>query len=213
LGLGETGQEGRFAILASPGSDIKTPEQLKNVPVAISTNSIIEYVTDNLLLEQGLKPEEIKKEAIPKIPVRYDLLMKDKIEAACLPDPLAVLAESGGAKKIIDDTSSNLSQTVIYFRNDYLDKNSGNVTKLLKAYARAAAEINQNPENYWSLLVEKASVPQEALGVFRMDHYPAPRLPEKEQVERVVQWMLEKNLLKQNFTYEDLTRPGLLPQD
>ena len=40
-----------------------------------------------------------------------------------------------------------------------------------------------------------------------------PRLPEKEQVERVVQWMLEKNLLKQNFTYEDLTRPGLLPQD
>ena len=29
LGLGETGQEGRFAILASPGSDIKTPEQLK----------------------------------------------------------------------------------------------------------------------------------------------------------------------------------------
>jgi NitT/TauT family transport system substrate-binding protein len=213
LGLGETGQEGRFAILTSPGSSITNPGQLKNVPVAISTNSIIEYVTDSLLLEQGLKPEEIKKEAIPKIPVRYDLLMKDKIEAACLPDPLAALAESGGAKKIIDDTSSNLSQTVIYFRNDYLDENSGNVTKCLKAYARAAAEINQNPDNYRSLLVEKASVPQEALGVFKMDHYPAPRLPEEAQVEKVVQWMLEKGLLKQNYEYGDLTRPGLLPRN
>ena len=178
--------------------------------MAISTNSIIEYVTDNLLLEQGLKPEEIKKEAIPKIPVRYDLLMKDKMKQRVSRTPWPSWLKAEGEKII--DTSSNLSQTVIYFRNDYLDKNSGNVTKLLKAYARAAAEINQNPENYWSLLVEKG-VPQEALGVFRMDHYPAPRLPEKERVERVVQWMLEKNLLKQNFTYEDLTRPGLLPQD
>ena len=60
LGLGETGQEGRFAILTSPGSSIQSG-QLKNVPVAISTNSIIEYVTDSLLLEQGLKPERSRR--------------------------------------------------------------------------------------------------------------------------------------------------------
>ncbi|MDK2889063.1 MAG: NitT/TauT family transport system substrate-binding protein, partial [Thermoanaerobacter sp.] len=178
---------------------------------AISTNSIIEYVTDNLLAEQGLKPGEIKKDAIPKIPVRYDLLMKDQIKAACLPDPLAALAESQGAKLVIDDTSSNLSQTVIYFRDDYLAKNGKAVTKFLKAYGRAAKEINENPGNYRSLLVEKAGVPNEALGVFKMDHYPSPRLPEKEQVEKVVQWMAGKGLLKQQFKYEELVRADLLP--
>lgn len=211
LGLGETGQEGRFAILASPRSGISRPDQLKNVPVAISTNSIVEYVTDNLLAESGLQPEEIKKEAIPKIPVRYDLLMNDQIRAACLPDPLAALAESKGARLIIDDTSSNLSQTVIYFRNDYLDKNGKSVTKFLNAYARAAREINENPGAYRALLVEKARVPNDALEVFKMDHYPSPRLPEKDQVEKVVQWMAGKGLLKQQFKYEDLVRPGLLP--
>ena len=211
LGLGETGKEGRFAILSSPGSGITKPEQLRNVPVAISTNSIIEYVTDNLLSEQGLKPEEIKKESIPKIPVRFNLLMEDQIKAACLPDPLAALAESKGAKLVVDDTATNLSQTVIYFRNDYLDKNGGAVTKFLKAYARAAKDINENPDAYRSLLVEKAGVPQEALDVFKVDHYPAPQLPEKQQVEKVVQWMMSKGLLKQQFNYEDLTRAGLLP--
>lgn len=211
LGLGESGKEGRFAILSSPGSGITKPEQLKNVPVVISTNSIIEYVTDNLLSDQGLKPGEIKKESIPKIPVRFDLLMKDQIKAACLPDPLAALAESKGAKLVIDDTSSNLSQTVIYFRNDYLDKNGKAVTKFLKAYAKAAKEINENPGAYRALLVEKARVPQEALDVFKMDHYPAPQLPEKKQVEKVVQWMMSKGLLKQQFSYEELTRAGLLP--
>lgn len=211
LGLGETGKEGRFAILSSPGSGITKPEQLRNVPVAISTNSIIEYVTDNLLSDQGLKPEEIKKESIPKIPVRFDMLMNNQLKAACLPDPLAALAESKGAKLVVDDTSTNLSQTVIYFRNDYLNKNSGAVTKFLKAYARAAKDINDNPDAYRALLVEKARVPQEAMEVFKTDHYPAPQLPEKNQVEKVVQWMLSKGLLKQQFSYEDLTRAGLLP--
>lgn len=211
LGLGETGSEGRFAILAAPGSGITKPEQLKNVPVAISTNSIIEYVTDNLLAGSGLKPEEIIKESIPKIPVRYDLLMKGQIKAACLPDPLAALAESKGAILVADDTSSNLSQTVIYFRDDYLDKNGQAVTKFLRAYARAAKEINENPAAYRSLLVERARVPQEALGVFKMDHYPMPVLPERAQVERVVRWMEGKGLLKKQLGYEDLTRAGLLP--
>ena len=211
LALGETGREGRFAILSSPGSGITRPEQLKNVPVSISTNSIIEYVTDNLLAEAGLKPEEIKKEAIAKIPVRLNLLLENKIQAACLPDPQAAIAESKGARLVIDDTSSNLSQTVIYFRDQYLDKSSGSVKKFLSAYARAVEDINREPAAYQDLLVEKARVPSEAVGVFTMDHYPAPKLPEREQVDRVVSWMSGKGLIKTHFTYEDLTRADLLP--
>lgn len=211
LALGETGREGRFAILSSPGSGIDSPDQLKNVPVSISTNSIIEYVTDNLLAEAGLRPDEIKKEAIPKIPVRFNLLLENKIAAACLPDPQAAMAESKGARLVIDDTSSNLSQTVIYFNDKYLDKDSKSVVKFLNAYARAAKDINDNPAAYRDLLVEKARVPQEAIGVFAMDHYPSPRLPEREQVDRVVNWMAAKGLIKTHFTYEDLTRADLMP--
>ncbi|HOV80442.1 MAG TPA: MetQ/NlpA family ABC transporter substrate-binding protein [Bacillota bacterium] len=213
LGLGESGREGRFAVVSPPGSGLVRPEQLKNVPVAISTNSIIEYVTDNLLLEKGLKPDEIKKEAIPKIPVRYDLLMKGQIRAACLPDPYAALAESRGANLVADDTESNLSQTVIYFRNDFLEKNGKETVLLLKAYAKAARGINENPAQYRDLLIDKAKVPPEAVDVFRMDHYPAPRLPEKEQVERVIRWMFDKGLLKNIPGYEDLTAKGFIPAD
>ncbi|MCL6611978.1 MAG: ABC transporter substrate-binding protein [Peptococcaceae bacterium] len=211
LGLGETGQEGRFAILSSPGSGITVPGQLKNVPVAVSANSIIEYVVDNLLAEQGLKPDEIKKEVIPKIPVRFNLLLENKIKAACLPDPLAALAEAKGARLVADDTASNLSQTVIYFRDDFLAKNPGAVTKFLKAYGKAAGDINGSPDAFRPLLVEKARVPREALEVFKVDRYPAPQPPDRKQVEKVVKWMMGKGLIKQEFRYEDLTRVDLLP--
>jgi NitT/TauT family transport system substrate-binding protein len=211
LGLGETGKEGRFAILSSPKSGITSPGDLKNVPVAVSTNSIIEYVTDSLLLESGLEPGQIKKEAIPKIPVRFNMLLENKIKAACLPDPLAAMAQKEGAHLVADDTGANLSQTVIYFRNDFLERDPGAVTSFLKAYGRAAAEINGNPESYRSLLVEKANVPQEAMDVFQMDHYPLPQPPDRAQVEKVVQWMTDKGLLNKPLSYEDLTRVDLLP--
>ncbi|MCL6638658.1 MAG: ABC transporter substrate-binding protein [Firmicutes bacterium] len=211
LGLGETGGEGRFAILAAPGSGITKPEDLKNIPVAVSLNSIIEYITDSLLLERGFTQEEIKKESIPMIPVRYEMLMNGQIKAACLPDPLATLAQKKGAVLVIDDTASNLSQTVIYFRNDFLDRNAKNVARFMKAYARAVKDIDENPNAYKSTLAEKIKVPPEALAVFEVDHFPLPQMPDKGQLEKVVGWMAAKGLLKKAPTYEELTRPGFLP--
>lgn len=211
LGLGESGQEGRFAILAAPGSQINSAAQLSQVPVAVSLNSIIEYVTDNLLLESGLTPDQIKKESIPKIPVRYEMLMNGQIKAACLPDPLAALAESRGASLVIDDTASNLSQTVIYFRSEYLDKNAGNITKFLKAYARAVQDINDNPNTYKGILADKVRISPETLSVYNVEHFPAPQMPDKNQLEKVVGWMVAKGLLNKSMTYEELVAPGLLP--
>ena len=98
--LGSDPTEGRFAIVAAPGSSIKTPQDLKGVPIAISSNTIIEYVTDSLLTEAGLKESEIAKEEIRKMPVRFQMLMSGQVQAATLPDPLAHFALSKGAKLI-----------------------------------------------------------------------------------------------------------------
>ena len=212
LSLGETGKEGRFAIYSAPNSGINTIDQLKGVEVAVSKNSIIEYVTDSLLLEKGFKPEEIKKSIIPKIPVRYQALMEGQIKAACLPDPMASLAQSNGAKLIVDDTKTNLSQTVIFFDQVTLQKNGAAIKKLLKGYALAAEEINNNPEAYRGMLVEKAKVPKEALGVYSMEHFPAPQLPKEKDVDQVVQWMVQKNLLKEKISYENLVTGDFLPE-
>ena len=212
LSLGETGREGRFAILTSPKSGINTIDQLKGVEVAVSKNSIIEYVTDSLLLEKGFKPEEINKNIIPKIPTRYQALMEGKIKAACLPDPMAALAESKGAKIITDDTETNLSQTVMFFNQDTLQKNGTAIKNLLKGYAMAATEINNNPEAYRDMLVEKAKVPKEALIVYNMEHFPAPQLPKEKDVDQVMQWMVQKNLLKEKIPYKNLVTGDYLPE-
>lgn len=50
-----------FRILSTPESGITKPSDLASIPIGVSKNTIIEYVTDRLLMANGLRPDEIKK--------------------------------------------------------------------------------------------------------------------------------------------------------
>lgn len=214
VGQGVTPEEGRFALLVAPGSDITSPQQLKNVGIAVSLNTIVEYVTDKLLQDQGLKPEEIKKISMPNIQARLEALLAGKIQAAVLPDPPAAVAELKGARLILDDTSQNLSQTVIFFRKDVLEDRKEEVKKLLKAYTRAVEDIQDQPEAFNDLLIEKARVPREVLE--QIDNtgmkikFSKPELPARKDVMEVVEWMRERGLLKKDLTYSELVSEEVL---
>ncbi|MDD2422060.1 MAG: MetQ/NlpA family ABC transporter substrate-binding protein [Heliobacteriaceae bacterium] len=211
VGLGVTPAEGRFALLASPKSSVTSVTDLKNVPVAISESSIIEYVADNLLREAGLQAAEIKKLAIPKIPVRLQMLMSDQITAAVLPDPLAFLAEKQGAKLIADDTKRNISQTVLVFRQDTVERNREGVKAIVAVYDEAGQALTNNPAKYRQLVIQKANIPEPVQDTYQSPTFSHPVSPSREDVAAVMNWMVTKQLLSQAYTYEELVDPTLVP--
>ncbi|MEW6275849.1 MAG: MetQ/NlpA family ABC transporter substrate-binding protein [Bacillota bacterium] len=213
VGMGAKPGESRFAVLSAPGSPIRTPEQLKNVEIAVSLNSIIEYTTDRLLQHQGLKPGEIKKISVPKMPVRLEGLLNGRVQAATLPDPLATLAVIKGAHIVADTLNDNVAQTVIIVHRELLDKNLPAVKSLMNAYARAVADIQANPGGFNNILAENANVPAEVLA--SKEHrlpvnFSAPQLPARKDVLDVLAWMKERNLLKKQLNYEDLVDERVL---
>jgi NitT/TauT family transport system substrate-binding protein len=207
IAMGSKKGESRFAVLSAPGSEITTPEQLKNVGIAMSLNSIIEYATDRLLQHKGLKARDIKKISIPKMPVRLESLLQGKVKAATLPDPLATLAIMKGAHIVADTMHDNVSKTVIIVQQDLLDDNLPAVKKLIAIYGRAIADINANPYGFNKILAGQARVPQEVLdstGAKLPLNFSAPQLPARKDVLDVLAWMKERNLLKKALIYEDL---------
>lgn len=206
LTVGATPAEGRFAILASPHSALRTPGDLAGVPIAISDNSIIEYVTDQLLAAAGLAPGETKKTSVAKIPVRLELLLNGKLQAATLPDPFASLAQHQGAKVILDDTKArhNYSQVVILASQLLMNQRPDDLKRLLQACTRASGELNAHPEKYRSLMVEKARVPEAIKDSYPGTKYAVGQIPAPEDIQRVVNWMQAKGLLKQPLSYEEL---------
>lgn len=207
LALGATPEEGRFAILTAPNSDIDTLKELQDVPIAISNNTIIHYLAEKMFQTVGLDSGSIETQSIPDLKIRLDALLEGRdVKAALLPDPLATLAEQSGAKAIIDDTklTNNLSQSVIVFREDILTSSRDDIINILKAHQEGAQLLNDYPEKYKELVVENAKIPESLTETYPTPTYTPGTLPTEEMVEDVMVWMVEKGLLKEGFSYGEI---------
>jgi len=215
LVLGAQPGESRFAVLSAPKSAIRKPAQLKNVAIAISPNSIIAYVTDRLLEDQGLSKNEITTASIPNMPIRLQALLNGTIQAATLPDPLATLAQIKGAHIVADTQTDNVAQTVLMVRLDTINHNLPALQKLMTAYTRAVRDIQANPAGYNDLLVKQARVPAEVLSssVHPLPiHFSLPQMPPRADVTAVLQWMQRSKLLSRTLTYDDMVDARVLGQ-
>jgi NitT/TauT family transport system substrate-binding protein len=191
-----------FRILAAPGSSVSGPSDLAGVPIAISENTIIEYITHRLLQAEGLKPDEIVSQSVPAIPERYQLLMEGRIKAATLPDPLAQSAVTSGAVLVLDDAAHpKYAVTILAFRAATLSENPVAVRRFLEVWNRAARTVNADPAAYRALLLSKIRVPENVQESFAIPPFPTEEIPSPEQWGDVVDWLLERGLIDRKAAY------------
>ena len=201
-----------FRILAPPGAAPGSPADLKNVPIAISENTIIAYLTQRLLEAEGLKGDEIVGLSVPAIPERYQLLTEGRIKAATLPDPLAQSAMARGAVNIIDDSSHpEFAVTILAFSADTLRERGDEVRGFLKAWQRAAADVNLMPQAYRAMILEKIRIPRNIAATFSIPPFPYGDVPTREQWDDIVAWLLEKKLIDSASPYGKSITDDFLP--
>jgi NitT/TauT family transport system substrate-binding protein len=202
-----------FRILASPKANINGPADVKGVPIGISQNTVIEYLTSRLLEGAGLKPEDIKVEEVNAIPVRFEQLLNGNLKAATLPDPLAQGAIAAGAKLVADDTKRpELSQSVLAFRTEALNNKPNTVKKFLVAWEKAVKELNAHPEKYQSLMIEQGRVPKSIENSYKMPPFPEKGVPSESEVADVLAWMKAKGLVARDVPYQDMVDKTYLPK-
>jgi NitT/TauT family transport system substrate-binding protein len=201
LEMYETPEKMRFAIIASPHSNITSVADLEGKNIAISNNTVMEWIADNLLGNVTVNKIEEKR-----VPIRMQMLLEDKYDAATLPDPLASYAIYKGATKVISDSELNetIGYTVIVFRGEFIEEHPESVAQFLAAYNEAVERINANPENYRDLLVEVAKVPEEIAESYQMATYMKAQQYPRDNFEKVLSWMQSKGLVTQEIVYEDV---------
>ncbi|MEE4263475.1 MAG: ABC transporter substrate-binding protein [Desulfobacteraceae bacterium] len=201
-----------FRLLSAPGVSFSATGDLAGVPIGVSKNTIIEYVTDRLLTAEGLEAKTIVKKSVPVIPERYQLLLQGQLKAATLPDPLAKSAMVKGAGEIVDDAAyPGYSVSVLSFNIDALKNKASAVRLFLKAWDRAAAAINQNPETFRGLLLKKIRVPKNVQQTYKIPPYPLREVPDAGQWADVMNWMTDKGLLESALSYDDSITAEYLP--
>lgn len=193
----------QFFLLSSPRSRVLDLKGLAGASLAISEFTVIHYVTERLLEAYGVDPQKVKFVSIPRISERMSALMAGHVEAATLPDPLALLALKEGARLLLDDSRyPHHSLSVYSFRNDFVSKNPDIVKAFLQGLNRAVEVLKEEKGKWTDLLFEKKLVPGTLAGRYTLPEFPGPFVPNRSQWEDVVKWALDKKLIKAPLPYE-----------
>lgn len=211
LGLGRTPAEGIFAILAAPGSAIYRIDELKGVEIAISSATIIDYVTERLLTDAGLAADEIRTVDVKKMPIRMQMLLSGAVQAATLPEPLASIAAGSGARIVTSDdrAEESLSQTVLVFRTAILTERPEDIASFFRAYRSGVETINGRPEDYRDLVARIGRIPADLAPRYPIPSYPPPQPFPRELYEPVMDWLANRGLVQQ-LPYETMVATGFL---
>lgn len=187
-----------FGLMLSP--KLPTARKKDKITVAISKASIIEYLLDHLKQLPETQTMQWEPIEIKQMPLRVQMLLTGKIDAALLPEPMASLAESKGARLVVTDQSLNMPLTVLNIHSDKRHL----AGSFMKAYTKSVKALNQAPEKYRSLMKKTCRIPGNLVDHFPMYRYPSPRIPTRSEVQHVQEWMIQKGLLHQSISYQSL---------
>lgn len=202
---------GHFFILASKKSGITTAEQLKGVEIGVSQGTIIEYVTYRLLEKAGLRTEDIRTIAVPKMPDRMALLASGDLQAAVMPDPLAALSIAQGARVIMSDADyPHYGFSVYTFRSSFLEKNPEAAKAFLQAIDEAIELINTNPQNFNDVLSEQKLVPEPLLASYSAPPYPPAAIPSGIEWNDALKWAQDRGLITESVPFDDSVTDAFL---
>ncbi|MDC7226480.1 MAG: MetQ/NlpA family ABC transporter substrate-binding protein [Spirochaetales bacterium] len=203
---------GSYKLLSAPNSPAASIPELKGLSLGISKNTIIEYATDKMLRTAGLSDSDIKKEIIPQIPVRLEMLSSGKIDGATLAEPLATISVLSGCNVLISTDKLGINPGILLFDEDFLNANKTLVSSFYKAYNRAVEYINNtDKEEYIDAIIEVMGFPPAAKTVMELPDYTVAQAPQEHEADEVTAWMLERKLINYKISYSELVDSSCLP--
>lgn len=196
---------GSYKVVVNKEEKANSIQELKGKEVAISRNTIIEYVTDRVLAEDGLQAGDINKVVIPQIPTRLEMLQNGKIAAATLPEPMATIAVKNGGRILNSSDKMGINPGVLLFTATAVKDKEQEIKAMYRAYNKAIDYLAKEPvESYIDILIEKGGFPNSVKGALVLPQYRKPMAPQEKDVTDVVKWMTERQLIQTNYSYKEL---------
>ena len=196
---------GSYKLIAGKDAEVNSIHDLIGKDVAISKNTIIEYVTDQITVTNNMPENSLNKVVIPQIPTRLEMLQNGKLAAATLPEPMGSIAIYNGCKYITGSDELGINPGVMMFTSKAVESKKAELQAFYRAYNKAVAYLNDTDKaQYMDIVIEKSGFPAAAKDALVLPKYRPAGLPKQQDVNDCLTWMNQKNLIKQNYTYDDI---------
>jgi ABC-type nitrate/sulfonate/bicarbonate transport system substrate-binding protein len=192
IGLDTTVRTG--AIMVRKDSSIRSLQELRNVPIAVTWHAGTFYAAIEVMEAAGVPFGEIK---LVHANDRLDALLSGKTEAAALMEPLVSRAVEAGCRQIAE-----LRWRGGIVAGDDVDEETAQ--KLMRALNRAVQWLRENEDRSRAELLRdlkpelrKTGMLPELTGV--KSYQPA-------EFQEKVDWMMDRGFLKEAPAYKDVVR-------
>jgi NitT/TauT family transport system substrate-binding protein len=200
-----------FGVVVKPGSKYKSLLDLAGVPVAVSSSSVVDYVTETLLTSAGVPANRLETVEAKNIGLRMQMLISGQVEAATLPEPLLTAAEAKGAISLADDSGLSASQTILLFAGPFLKNHPDAVKDFLKAVNEAQRLINFEPDTVRTVMVEHVRLPEQLRDSYPVPRFPDLHAPDKEAVVNIADWLRKRGVIRPQLSYDQIVNASFIP--
>ena len=192
IGLDTTVRTG--ALMVRKDSNIKSPADLRNVPIAVTWHAGTFYAAIEVLEAAGVPFEEI---TLVHANDRLEALLSGTTQAAALMEPLVSRALATGARKIAD----------LRWRGGIVagnDVDEDTAAKLRRALNRAIAWLRENEDRSRQEVLRDLTPEQRTNGL--MPELVGVKTYRAEEFQEKVDWMLDRGFLKDAPDYAEVVR-------
>jgi NitT/TauT family transport system substrate-binding protein len=192
IGLDTTVRTG--ALMVRKDSNIQSPADLRNVPIAVTWHAGTFYAAIEVLEAAGVPFEEI---TLVHANDRLEALLGGTTQAAALMEPLVSRALAAGARKIAD----------LRWRGGIVagnDVDEDTAAKLRRALNHAIAWLRENEDRSRQEVLRDLTPEQRTNGL--MPELVGVKTYRPEEFQEKVDWMLDRGFLKDAPDYAEVVR-------
>lgn len=201
-----------YTVYVRPESDIETPADLADVAVGVNKRTGQEYTVIRAL-EEHMSKDAVTLEHHGMPTDRLRALRDGEVEAVSLLEPQSTLAEELGFEPILQFENHMGIVGADAIDDDVLGK-------FMRGYARAAEEINENPdayrEAYLGMLEGDADVAPDLFeGIDReklyaeieVPTYEPPEVADHDELQEHLSWMKRRQLIDDEADIDSIVAP------
>ncbi len=167
---------------------------------------MMEVSVTNFLVDEWLGEEHtIEKVYINDIPARLSAIGSGHLDMGIFPEPLASMGELQGLKKLTYPSEDKFCPDVLVFTEQALVEKDTSIAAFHKAYNKAIAALNADPQAAKEILLEKIpNLKEEIRDSMALPQFTNAQVQDEAYIEKIIQWtekVIKKDL---NVTAADL---------
>lgn len=196
---------GAWTFVTGKESGVNATSELKGKKIGISEHTMIEYLADKIVTENGIKVSEIEKVIIPAMPSRLEALVNKQIDGAILPAPFDDTAIADGGKAIEKIENKDIMISAIGFLDAFIEKNEMKIKDFYKAYDKAIDELNNNGiQKYEDIVIKTVGYPESTKGNIILPVFQRNYLPKPSKVQEVFDWSFSNGIIDKPLLADDI---------